>query len=439
MTGQGEEEILARLTELQRSLVRIQERVARLESGNRRSGVEDLLSQEPFHARSEKSADDLDLNRINEAMRKLVTAKSQEEILEVYLREAHVYVSRAILFLNKDEQYVPWEGIGFSSERMESLTAEHPDDLIVRAARQKKIICRGDALEESLPWLKEVGPLPGVLICIPLIFEDSVPVVFYGDTSEPISIDSLELLTHLTVLVLKNHYLQYRMSHQAPQVDEDRFEGFHEVISKMASVAPTQFQEQVGTPVSPQQEVKTESPPASHQQAPIEMESSRPEVGSGVQEEAQGESLGGMLDKMDSSSPAQYQAEEPTGPGVEERKTESAPVSVEQNLQAPEADRQEPETRAEERKRRHDEAWRYARLLVNEIKLLHEEDVVIGRQGKDLYRRLKRDVERSREMYERYVDPKIAFDYFHREVVRILASGDETLLGADYPGPSTEK
>jgi hypothetical protein len=45
-------------------------------------------------------------------------------------------------------------------------------------------------------------------VCIPLVFGDSVPVVLYADSSASIPLDSLEMLTHLGVLVLKNHYLQ---------------------------------------------------------------------------------------------------------------------------------------------------------------------------------------------------------------------------------------
>jgi hypothetical protein len=80
---------------------------------------------------------------------------------------------------------------------------------------------------------------------------------------------------------------------------------------------------------------------------------------------------------------------------------------------------------------RHEEARRFARLLVSEIKLYNEEDVDKGRANRDLYRRLKEDIDRSREMYEKRISPDIRAtrDYFHDELVRILADGNPDALG----------
>lgn len=79
----------------------------------------------------------------------------------------------------------------------------------------------------------------------------------------------------------------------------------------------------------------------------------------------------------------------------------------------------------------HEEARRLARLLVSEIKLYNEEQVEEGRRNRDLYERLKEDIDRSRQMYEDRVDPRIlrSTDYFYQELVRILASGDSRTLG----------
>jgi hypothetical protein len=80
---------------------------------------------------------------------------------------------------------------------------------------------------------------------------------------------------------------------------------------------------------------------------------------------------------------------------------------------------------------RHEEARRFARLLVSEIKLYNEEEVDQGRASRNLYQRLKEDIDRSREMYEKRISPDIraAKDYFHEELVRILADGDAGALG----------
>jgi hypothetical protein len=80
---------------------------------------------------------------------------------------------------------------------------------------------------------------------------------------------------------------------------------------------------------------------------------------------------------------------------------------------------------------RHEEARRFARLLVSEIKLYNEEEVDRGRAERDLAKRLKEDIERSREMFEKRIpeDIRSGHDYFQEELVRILADGNPDVLG----------
>ena len=85
----------------------------------------------------------------------------------------------------------------------------------------------------------------------------------------------------------------------------------------------------------------------------------------------------------------------------------------------------------EEDQKLHDDAKRFARLLVSEIKLYNEAQVAAGREHKDLYERLREDIERSRKMYQDRVPTNIhsSTNYFYEELVRTLANGDPTLLG----------
>ncbi len=78
----------------------------------------------------------------------------------------------------------------------------------------------------------------------------------------------------------------------------------------------------------------------------------------------------------------------------------------------------------------HVSAQRYARLLVSEIKLYHEDAVIEGRRERDLVTRLGGEIARARAMYEQRVPPTIRqqADHFHDELVRTLANGDATLL-----------
>ena len=78
-------------------------------------------------------------------------------------------------------------------------------------------------------------------------------------------------------------------------------------------------------------------------------------------------------------------------------------------------------------------AKRFAKLLVEEIKLYNQSKVSEGRSTKDLYDRLKEDIDKSRATYDkRYGQTVKDVDYFTQELVRILADNDRTVLGANF-------
>jgi hypothetical protein len=91
---------------------------------------------------------------------------------------------------------------------------------------------------------------------------------------------------------------------------------------------------------------------------------------------------------------------------------------------------------SDEERRFHNDARRFARLLVSEIKLYNEQKVKDGRAHGDIYTRLRDEIDRSRQMYDKRVHPTVAprYDYFHQELVSTLAEGDADKLGAGYPG-----
>jgi len=95
------------------------------------------------------------------------------------------------------------------------------------------------------------------------------------------------------------------------------------------------------------------------------------------------------------------------------------------------------ETLVEAEQKLHNDARRFARLLVSEIKLYNEQKVLEGRRGKNLYDLLRDDIDKSRDMYEKRVAPEVSskVDYFYEELVRILAENQVQTLGGDCPGP----
>ena len=83
----------------------------------------------------------------------------------------------------------------------------------------------------------------------------------------------------------------------------------------------------------------------------------------------------------------------------------------------------------------HRKALRFARLLVDEIKLYNQAKVAEGRRNKDLYDRLKEDIDKSRGTFQKRYGSTVAAsgDYFQNELVRSLAEDDLSDHGAEFP------
>jgi len=83
----------------------------------------------------------------------------------------------------------------------------------------------------------------------------------------------------------------------------------------------------------------------------------------------------------------------------------------------------------------HRKAQRFARLLVDEIKLYNQPKLMEGRKNKDLYDRLKEDIDKSRSTYQKRYGSTVAgpADYFSQELIRSLAEDDVSLLGSNFP------
>jgi hypothetical protein len=82
----------------------------------------------------------------------------------------------------------------------------------------------------------------------------------------------------------------------------------------------------------------------------------------------------------------------------------------------------------------HRKAQRFARLLVDEIKLYNQAKVAEGRRNKDLYDRLREDIDKSRGTFDkRYGSTAAASgNYFQHELLRSLAEDDISIMGANF-------
>jgi len=88
-------------------------------------------------------------------------------------------------------------------------------------------------------------------------------------------------------------------------------------------------------------------------------------------------------------------------------------------------------------RRLHLRAQRFARVQVAEMLLDHSEAVQAGRARGDLYSTLGEPIDHARQAYQQMflsATPTMA-DYFHQELLRVLANHDAARLGEKYPGP----
>ncbi len=147
-------------------------------------------------------------------------------------------------------------------------------------------------------------------------------------------------------------------------------------------------------------------------------------------ERSAAEPIIGPTEKVMESVSTQTSTPAPAAPPATVTPVE-VPSAPEPTAAAPSAEPQSPQDQEIHRK-----AQRFAKLLVDEIKLYNPAKVAEGRQHKDLYDRLKEDIEKSRATYDRRYGQTAASgaDYFSKEVVRILANNDSSLLGNNFPG-----
>lgn len=83
----------------------------------------------------------------------------------------------------------------------------------------------------------------------------------------------------------------------------------------------------------------------------------------------------------------------------------------------------------------HLRAQRFARKQAAEIRLYEAERVEAGRTNLNVYEGPVRErIDSAREAFETQF-AGVNVDYLHRELVRVLADGNEDAMGAAYPGP----
>jgi hypothetical protein len=343
--------------------------------------VRSVLAELPAAAEGHAASADGGSGSLVQAVASVHAGMTQKEILRALLDAGSAYGSRVALFVVKAGAAQGWQGRGFGDDEG---IKDFPLDLSggpASHAYQNRVVTPGNIAEMDGRFVQRFGaPENEQLLVLPLVLKDKVAALLYADggTGNLLDAPSLELLVMATSSWL--------------EVVSLRKQVMKEVTESVASMdrAPV---------AAPAQPVSSFSDPfAAHTPKHTAPRAPEPEPAAEVVEVAAHAASASAA----ASAPA----------------TAADPFA---GLSAEDAET-------------HRKAQRFARLLVDEIKLYNQAKVAEGRRHKDLYDRLKEDIEKSRSTYQkRYGSTAAASgDYFMKEVVRNLAEEDLAVMGANY-------
>ena len=395
-----------------------------------------------------------DFSLLKGAIDDIKNQRSQSDVLAALLRSATHFADRAVLFVIKGDQAIAWrKSEGTNRAALQTVTGVglplNGSTVIGQAARTASTETSSGTRAEDSSLIEQLGGEAQQLAAVPLVVRRKVVAVLYADSAWPhrdaIQLDALEALTQVAAIAVE--VVSAPRVHPQPQVAAPKPAPAREAESAAAvETSEAQVQEPAYRPqVEPatagieQQQVEVVAEPAA------EVVAETPQIEPEIHAEAQ----------------PQPEAEPVQAMPVEAPVETVAPVAVETPIETPAPvehtpqpvftaqystplgskrrwgrDAELPVEVSDEERPMHNDARRFARLLVSEIKLYNEQKVSEGRNRGDIYERLREDIDRSREMYDKRVAPPVAarHDYFHHELVNTLAEGDPAKLGNTYPG-----
>jgi hypothetical protein len=346
-----------------------------------------------------------DATHLKTAIQNVERGKSQVDILNALLEQCLTFGSRAALLILRGETFSGWKGLGFSMaggndetiKRFNAAPGLIPE--LDRVLREEHVVAWDGA---NLSSRFGVPPSTRALL-VPMVIKDKVAAAIYVDAvaADVAKLDrpTIEILVFATGLLVDT--LAIRKKIPSPTLSQ----------GGATAAAPTPAAAPRPTPAP----------------APA------PAAAAPRTSETVAFSAAQMRDMM-----AAQQAPAAPKPAPQPA-AKSGPVSALGGEGKPSTQFVPPAGAARagamgggsEESKKHDEARRFARLLVSEIKLYNEAKVDQGRKGRDLYERMKDDIDRSRQMYDERIseDVRKSSNYFYDELVRILADGKAELLG----------
>ena len=410
-----------------------------------------------------------DLSLLKSAIEDIRNQRTQSDVLNALIRNAAQFADRAVLFVVKGDQAIAWHKAEATNRNdLQPVSGVAlplaGSSVVSESARTAATETSSGTRAEDGSLVEQLGGEAQQLATVPLVVRRKVVAVLYADSAWPhrdaIQLDALEVLTQVAAIAVEL-VSSARAAHPQPQVSAPE---------PAIQPRPVQSAPAVAETVEPQVEEATYTPkvePAAVEVAPAHVEveaepaeavAAPPEVEAEVTPESQPEPV---VEPSAESTPAMEAEPVAAAPveapaAVEEPRVEAprieAPAPIEQPAQPVfsaqystplgstrrwgNRDAELPVEVSDDEKPLHNDARRFARLLVSEIKLYNEQKVSEGRNQGDIYERLREDIDRSRQMYDKRVAPPVAarHDYFHHELVNTLAEGDEAKLGHSYPG-----
>jgi hypothetical protein len=391
-----------------------------------------------------------DLSGLRRGIDELKEQRTQSDVLSTLLRNAAQFADRAVLFVIKGDQAIAWrmcEAQDPGNLQMVSGVAVPLAGFTVvsQAARSHSAETASGTRSEDRVLIEQLRGDAQQIAALPLAVRGKVVAVLYLDSAWPhqdaIQLDALEVLTQVAGMAVELASPRATRSAQAgtPAVEPVQ-------PAEAAPAAPPETAqaepEQPGEP-SYVPQFETQPAPPVEAQAPA---ARAEEPSAAMTETAEVETPAAEAAPEPEIAPREEPIaprEEPIAPPPRVETPVETPVFTEQystplgsarRYGRPEAEL--PVQVSDEERSLHNDARRFARLLVSEIKLYNEQKVSEGRNQSDIYDRLREDIDRSRQMYDKRVAPPVAarHDYFHQELVNTLAEGDPAKLGGSYPG-----
>jgi hypothetical protein len=389
------------------------------------------------------------------AVSEIQAGSSQREILRALLDISARYATRVALFVVKGSHATGWQGRGFSNgDAIKDFVLDENAPAIARVIG-KALRRTTDPEAASLPvadmdsrFFQQIGtPASGDARIFPLALKDKVAALVYADsgTDVPGLLDAgtLALLVLSASAWLEVNSLR-KQAHKEPSGSNADSASIH------PPDAPTYPAAAQSAPASPafNDPFAAHTPAFAPAHAKAVAASAGETSGAAAGEAVAAPSMEGasveaqtmvahnaIMETRSAIAPLLSEVQSAIAE-MEPALAEPQPVGQAESAPAPQpaaAAAISPSSSSEDQEI-HRKAQRFARLLVDEIKLYNQAQVAEGRQNRDLYDRLKEVIDKTRATYQKRYGKTVAAsaNYLEHEIMRSLAEDDPSIMGANF-------